>query len=93
VIEAQVVDEHGNLVPTAANLLKFRTTGPGRVVAVDNGSIISHEPFQASERQAFQGRAVAYVRATPQRGKIEVIAEADGLAADSVQLTAAAFGE
>jgi beta-galactosidase len=89
VIEAQVVDEKGIVVPTAANRIKFAASGPGRVVAVDNGSIVSHEPFQASERQALQGRAVAFVRASEPRGAIDVTATADELAAGRVRLTAA----
>ena len=72
VIEAQIVDEAGNLVPAAANQLSFSAIGAGRVIAVDSGSIVSHELFQTSQRNAFQGRAVAYVRSTAQSGEIQV---------------------
>ena len=89
VIEAQIVDEAGNLVPAAANPISFNVTGLGRVIAVDSGSIVSHELFQASERQAFQGRAVAYVRSTAQSGEFQVTASTDGIVAGSVQITSA----
>ncbi len=89
-IEAQIVDDNGIPVPTANNELHFSINGPGRVAAVDSGSIVSHEPFQATERQAFQGRAVAYIRATASEGPIEVVAQTGGLASGAVQLTAAA---
>jgi beta-galactosidase len=89
VIEAQVVDENGNVVPTAADQISFNVTGPGRVVAVDSGSIVSHELFQTNERRAFQGRCVAYVRATDSRGAIEVMAAAVGLVSGSIMIGAA----
>ncbi len=63
-VTAEVVDEHGVVVPSAADRITFAVTGPGAVVAVDNQDITSHEPFQANVRSAFQGRCIAIVRAT-----------------------------
>ncbi len=57
IVEAEIVDEHGIRVPRATNLVKFRVSGAGQVVAVDSGSIISHEPFDATQRQRLR-RAV-----------------------------------
>jgi beta-galactosidase len=88
VIEAQVVDEKGTPVPTAANEITFSKTGPGRVIAVDSGSIVSHELFQTDKRNAFQGRCVAYVRATGADGAIEITATAADLTSGSVSIVA-----
>lgn len=88
VIEAQVVDENGITVPTAADKITFHAAGPGRVVAVDSSSIVSHELFQTNERSAFQGRCVAYVRAVGESGTIEITALAEGLSAGSLRLSA-----
>ncbi|HUE82636.1 MAG TPA: glycoside hydrolase family 2 TIM barrel-domain containing protein, partial [Pyrinomonadaceae bacterium] len=54
-VTATVLDDAGVVVPDATDLITFKITGPGRVVAVDSGNNMSHEPFQASERRAYQG--------------------------------------
>ena len=85
-IEAEIVDEHGTRVPRATNLVEFHVSGPGKVVAVDNGSITSHEPFAATQRQAFDGRCIAIVRATDAPGVIRIVAESDQLAPGELQI-------
>lgn len=79
IIEARVVDSQGTVLPRADHKISFTTNDAGKVVAVDNGSAVSHEPFQAAERQAFHGRCVAYVRASAEAGNIAITASADGL--------------
>ena len=86
-VEIQLVDENGTLVPTAADLLQFTVSGPGRILGLDSGNVMSTEPFQATERKAYQGRALAILRATA-AGKITLTAKAEGLPPASVELTA-----
>jgi len=88
-VEALVVDDAGVVVPNASHLISFETSGSGRVVAVDSGDNSSHEPFQASQRRAYQGRCFAFVKASAPRGAVTVTATAQGLAAGSVTLGAA----
>ena len=45
-------------------LLRFSIDGPGEIVITDNGDATSHEPFQQNERAAFNGMALAIVRAS-----------------------------
>ncbi len=86
-VEVQLVDDNGTIVPTAADLLQFTVTGPGKIIGLDSGNITSTEPFQASERKAYQGRALAILRATAP-GKITLTAKAEGLPTANVELTA-----
>jgi beta-galactosidase len=88
-VEALVVDSNGVLVPNASDLVSFHVAGPGRIAAVDNGDLASHEPFQAAERRAYQGRCFAVVKATSPGGRIKVTASAAGLAPGSVNVEAA----
>jgi|ERR1017187_5835387 hypothetical protein len=81
-VTAEVVDEHGVVVPSADNRITFAVTGHGAVVAVDNQDIASHEPFQGNVRSAFQGRCIAIVRANA-AGRIAVSATAASLKAGS----------
>jgi beta-galactosidase len=64
--------------------------GPGVIAAVDSGDNASHESFQASERHAFQGRCVAYVRASAPAGRLTLTASAPGLVDGSISINAAA---
>ncbi|HEX2855467.1 MAG TPA: glycoside hydrolase family 2 TIM barrel-domain containing protein [Opitutaceae bacterium] len=90
-VTAVVVDANGVLVPEANDLVTFTSTGAGAIVAVDSGNNASSEPFQASERRAFQGRCFALVKAAKgaKSGPIVITASAAGLKPDSISLTVA----
>ncbi len=61
--------------------------GPGEIVATDNGDPTSHQPFQLTERDAFNGLCLAIVRAKPgESGKITLRAESDSLKHAAVQI-------
>ncbi|HEY1122951.1 MAG TPA: glycoside hydrolase family 2 TIM barrel-domain containing protein [Haloferula sp.] len=83
-VEVFVTDAEGVVVPTASNKITFTVEGAGKVVAVDNGSIVSLEPFQVSEREAFQGRALVILRGKQEQGKATLKARAEGLQAGEV---------
>ncbi len=87
-VRATVVDSNGVRVPSAADEINFSTSGPGVIAAVDSGDLASHEPFQVSQRKAFQGTCVAIVRATAAAGPIAITATAPGLTAGAVTINA-----
>jgi beta-galactosidase len=80
-VRATVVDANGVRVPRASQELIFAVSGPGEIVAVDNGDLVSHEPFQGKTRAAYDGTAVVYVRGSARTGMVRVTASADGLKA------------
>ncbi|MBZ5586395.1 MAG: DUF4982 domain-containing protein [Acidobacteriia bacterium] len=84
-VTARIVDANGVTVPDAAGLVRFQVSGPGAIAAVDNADIAGHEPFQASERHAFQGECIALVKASA-AGRIRVTASSEGLGAGSVEI-------
>ena len=68
-------------------LLKTVRDAGGLAVAVDNGDPTSFEPFQASERKAFNGLLLAVVRTRAGKdGTLSVRAEAEGLEPGTVTL-------
>jgi len=85
-VHADVVDASGTVVPDAGNQLKFSATG-GLIRAVDNGSNVDHDPFQADTRHVFQGRSILMLQAT-QPGTITVLATTAGLQPASVSVQA-----
>ena len=87
-ITITVVDESGTVVPSADNLIKFQFTGEGSIAAVDNGSQISHEPFKADYRKAFNGMCLAIIQSKGKAGRITLKANSEGLSAASIVIEA-----
>jgi beta-galactosidase len=86
-VTAQVVDDHGVVVPSASQKITFAISGPGAIAAVDNADNMSHEPFQGAARSAWEGQCLAVIRATA-AGRIGITASADGLAGARVEIEA-----
>jgi beta-galactosidase len=88
-VTVSVADNSGAMVPRSMNTLKFEVSGPGEIVAVDNGDPNSMVPFQSKEMKAFNGLCLVIVRAKPgQSGTITLRATSEGLAAGETPITA-----
>ena len=86
-VTVTVADQEGLLVPRSKNLVRFELTGPGGIVAVDNGDATSFEPFQAKERKAYNGLALVIIRTQKSvPGAITLKAQSDGLAPAEITL-------
>jgi len=85
-VTVRVLDKDGNLIPDAANLINFKIEGDAKITAVDNGSPISHESFQADHRKAFNGLALAIIKAGSKASKVTLSANSEGLQAASIQI-------
>jgi beta-galactosidase len=85
-ITVKVLDKNNIMVPYADNLINFKVSGEGRIVAVDNGSETSHESFKASFRKAFNGMCLVVVQSKEKAGKITLEASSDGLESASVEI-------
>jgi beta-galactosidase len=80
-----VTDANGIMVPRAKNRVKFEVSGPADLIATDNGDATSFESFQAPERAAYNGLALAIVRTRAgASGPITVRATSEGLQAAEV---------
>jgi beta-galactosidase len=89
VVEAQVVDAQGRIVPTAGHQIAFSVSAAGKILGVGNGDPSCHEADRATTRSAFNGLCMALVQATQQVGEIRVEASSPGLERATVVLTAA----
>jgi beta-galactosidase len=90
-VTVSVTDALGRLVPRAKERVRFTLTGPGEIVAVDNGDATSFEPFQARERTTYNGLALVVVRTKRGApGAITLTARAQGLASAEARLVASA---
>ncbi|RTQ51615.1 DUF4982 domain-containing protein [Hymenobacter gummosus] len=89
-VTVRVLDAQGNLVPDAANQVKFDLSGPASIAGVDNGYQASLEPFKATERKAYNGQCLAIVQTSEQAGTITLKASADGLQPATITLKSGA---
>ena len=89
-VTASVVDKNGIVVSGATNLISFKISSPGVIAAVDSADNSSHEPFQASERRAYQGQCFALIKTAAAAGTIELTAAAPGFASASITIKTAA---
>ena len=75
-----VADTDGQMVPRSMNPIHFEISGPGEIVATDNGDPTDMTAFPSKDRKAFNGLALVIVRAKPgQHGQILVTAKSEGL--------------
>ena len=87
-VTVTVADQNGLHVPRSKNRVSFEISGPGEIIATDNGDATSFESFQAKERAAYNGLALVVVRTKAgETGSITLRAKADGLVAAEISLT------
>jgi beta-galactosidase len=88
-VTVTVADASGVLVPRSSNSMTFSVTGPGEIVATDNGDPTDRTAFPSLTRKAFNGLALAIVRAkTGQSGNIVVTATSSGLTQGTATIVA-----
>jgi beta-galactosidase len=79
-VTVTVTDKHGVMAPRADNRISFDISGPGEIVATDNGDPSDFESFPSHDRKAFNGKCLVIIRGKAgQPGKIRLTATADGL--------------
>jgi beta-galactosidase len=78
-VTVEVVDEVGQLHPTADDNFYFTVKGPGKILAVGNSNPISEELYVGNQRKVYRGRALVVVKSGEEVGEIRLTAQADGL--------------
>lgn len=79
-VTVKVTDAKGLVVPQADSTVHFEISGPGEIVATDNGDATDLTSFPSRDRKAFNGLALVVVRSKPdERGNITLEAKSDSL--------------
>jgi beta-galactosidase len=86
-IEVDIADADNNLVITAANQVSFAMTGPGRSLGIASGNWTSAEPFKATSRQTFHGKALIVIQSTTTPGTINLTVNSGTLTPATLTLT------
>lgn len=98
-VECTVVDENGNMVPDADNLVKFAVSGKASIVGVDNGKQESAELYKYdnvdkssySERMAYNGKVLVILKSEKASDALLTISS-DNLKTTQVALKVTADG-
>ncbi|MFW5755386.1 MAG: glycoside hydrolase family 2 TIM barrel-domain containing protein, partial [Tangfeifania sp.] len=83
-ITVEVLDENGNFVPNAGNMVQFSVEGNAEIFGVDNGNPVGHQPLKGEEIDAFNGKCLVVVKASGQSGDVTLTASAEGLTSAEV---------
>ena len=78
-VTVTLIDANNTVIPDTETRIHFAVTGPSTIIAVDNGNLLDHDPFEATDRKLYEGHAIAILRATAQSGSITFTATAEGL--------------
>lgn len=86
-VTVNVLDNDGNLVPKADNLVNFKVSGGGKIVGVDNGYQASLEPFKADYRKAYNGKCLVIIQSNGTAENIVLTASSEGLSSEPIEIT------
>jgi len=86
-IEVDIEDADGNPVFGATNTVEFAMTGPGRSLGIASGDWKNNEPFKATSRKAYQGKALVVIQSTLVPGTINLMVSSEGLTPALLTLT------
>jgi beta-galactosidase len=82
-----VEDKHGLMVPQADDPVHFQISGPGEIVATDNGDPTDLTSFPSHDRKAFNGLCLAIVRSEAGKsGTIKLAATSEKLKTTEVEI-------
>jgi beta-galactosidase len=86
-VTVSIADKAGLLAPRSKNRIRFEISGPGEIVAVDNGDATNHESFQSKEQNAYNGLCLVIVRTKAgQAGPIKLRAQSDNLTSSELRI-------
>lgn len=89
-VQVEIVDATGRLVPTASNIVDFKVIGPGAdIIGTGNGNPASHTPDKSLTRESFRGLVLAVVQSKAESAagtSVTISASSPGLTGSSVVL-------
>lgn len=63
-VPIEITDKNGVRCPLATNNIRIIVEGSGELLGIDSGNQSSHEPYKTDNRNAFEGRILATIKAT-----------------------------
>lgn len=78
-LTVRACDENGNPYFRESSLVRFCAEGSGEILAVDNGNIMSNEPYNETAIHLYRGQASVLIKGGESRGTLRVLAWASGM--------------
>ena len=78
-VNAELIDENGQVVPDADRLLKAEATGAAQLLGFGSGNPITDENYTKGQFTSYQGRSLAVLRAGYAAGETKLTVSAEGL--------------
>ena len=78
-VNAELIDENGNVVPDADRLLKAEVNGAAALLGFGSGNPITDENYSKGQFTSYQGKALAVLRTGYEAGEVKLTVSADGL--------------
>lgn len=85
-LEINILDDYGNFVPNADDLISFKISGPAKNIGVDNGDPLDLTSTKINQRKVFNGKCLLILQSQKEKGKVTVKASAEGLEPSIIEL-------
>ena len=85
-VNAELIDENGQVVPDADMLLKAEVTGAAQLLGFGSGNPITDENYTKGQFTSYQGRSLAVLRAGYAAGETKLTVSAEGLGQAEIYL-------
>jgi len=85
-VTVKVCDANGIVVPDAHPQISFKLSGGASLAGLDNGQPTSHESFKGNSHRAFNGLALAIVKAGDRKSVVQLSATADGMESGALEI-------
>ncbi|MGN7939019.1 glycoside hydrolase family 2 TIM barrel-domain containing protein [Virgibacillus sp. 6R] len=85
-VEVQILDKNNTLVYDADNLIDCEIEGPGEIIGIECSNPISHQNYKETNRKAYNGKLLIYVKSTNKSGTITLKTSSVGLESSSVEI-------
>ena len=78
-VNAELIDENGNVVPDADTLLRAEATGAAVLLGFGSGNPITDENYSKGQFTSYLGKALAVLRAGYEAGEVKLTVSAESL--------------
>ncbi len=87
-VKIEIVDENGNVVPDANDLVQLTIEGAGTLIGFDNGNPADHTSLKTNQRKTFNGLALVIIQSDNKAGTIRIVANSSSVKTASIEITA-----
>lgn len=87
-IRCKIVDKNGIINAEAKNLIEFKISGEGKIVAVGSSNPYGNQNYTDTKIKAFLGKCLLIVKSNGKKGKITITARSENLKSSKINIIA-----